>query len=596
MGALFFLASELAGRYGANEWRLDVGIRPFFAAAAALAAVWAACRWGRRSVETLRRIDASSLLFAGAALASMGLVRLAFVDVTYPMVVNVGLLLIARAVIVPSSASRTLVVSVAAAAPSLALMGWNPANLAIQCGWLVAALLLSVLASRVTYGLRVEVREARQVGQYTLEEKLGEGGMGVVYRARHARLKRPTAVKLLSPAKVGPQTVQRFEREVQITARLTHPNTVAVYDYGRTLDGVFYYAMEYLEGISLEKLVAEDGPQPPGRVVHVLRQVAGALGEAHALGLVHRDVKPANIILCERGGVADVAKVLDFGLVKDQALPAAASLTQSNMIVGTPLYMAPEAVTRPERVGPRTDLYGLGAVGYYLLTGFPVFTGGTVEVFGHHLHTRPARPSERLGVAIPPALEDAILSCLLKSPELRPPDAQALIDALDAAGVEPWTEANARAWWAARAASTPRRPGRLPRPASCCWRRPRKRQRSRRGSRPGSASLRIRDGAVVGLHCATSDNAQPLRERAGTGSASAASESAQSRRSIHREKVMSLLRRGRRSIPRAARRLWWLISDLFRLWQGAPELTIDPRRLNAELRRSALGGDGDDHP
>jgi eukaryotic-like serine/threonine-protein kinase len=476
VGAVFFLASELAGRYGANEWRLNVGIRPFLAAAAAFAAVWAACRWGRRSVETLRRIDASSLLLAGAALGSLGLVPLAFLDVTYPMVVNVGLLLIARAVIVPSLASRTVVVSVAAAAPALALMGWNaarsglgadlrspgPANLAIQSGWLVAALLLSVLASRVTYGLRAEVREASQVGQYTLEEKLGEGGMGVVYRARHARLKRPTAVKLLSPAKVGPQTVERFEREVQITARLTHPNTVAVFDYGRTLDGVFYYAMEYLEGISLEKLVIEDGPQPPGRVVHVLRQIAGALGEAHALGLVHRDITPANVMLCERGGAPDIAKVLDFGLVKDQELPAAPALTQSNMIVGTPLYMAPEALTAPERVGPRTDLYGLGAVGYYLLTGSHVFGGKTVEVFGHLLHTRPAWPSERLGRAIPPGLEAVILSCLEKDPGLRPRDAQALIDALDAAGVEPWTEANARACWAARAAEHARQTGTAP--------------------------------------------------------------------------------------------------------------------------------------
>jgi len=427
-------------------------------------------------VETLRRIDASTLLLAGAALGFLGLVPLAFIDVTYPMVVNVGLLLIARAVILPSTASRTLVVSVAAAAPALAWMGWHaarsglghnlrspgPANLAIQSGWLGAALLLSVLASRVTYGLRSAVREARQVGQYTLEEKLGEGGMGVVYRARHARLKRPTAVKLLSPEKVEPQTVERFEREVQITARLTHPNTVAVFDYGRTLDGVFYYAMEYLEGISLEKLVAEHGPQAPGRVVHVLRQVAGALGEAHALGIVHRDVKPANVILCQRGGVADVAKVLDFGLVKDQAVPEAAALTQSNMILGTPLYIAPEALTAPEHVGPRTDLYGLGAVGYYLLTGSPVFAGRTVEVFGHHLHTRPAPPSERLGVAIPPGLEDAILSCLEKDPELRPRDAQAFIDALDEAGVEPWTEANARAWWAARAAEHPPQTGTPP--------------------------------------------------------------------------------------------------------------------------------------
>jgi serine/threonine-protein kinase len=278
--------------------------------------------------------------------------------------------------------------------------------------------------------------------------------MGVVYRARHARLKRPTAVKLLSPGKVGSQTVERFEREVQITARLTHPNTVAVFDYGRTLDGVFYYAMEYLEGISLETLVAEDGPQPPGRVVHVLRQVCGALVEAHGLGLVHRDIKPANVILCERGGVPDVAKVLDFGLVKDLALPGVAALTQSDVILGTPLYMAPEALVAPDRVGPRTDLYGLGAVGFFLLTGSPVFTGqNTVEVLAHHLHTRPARPSERLGRPLPPSLEDLVLGCLEKDPDRRPRDARALLDALDGAlGVEPWTEANARAWWTARAA------------------------------------------------------------------------------------------------------------------------------------------------
>jgi len=274
--------------------------------------------------------------------------------------------------------------------------------------------------------------------------------MGVVYLARHSRLKRPTAIKLLSPSKVGQQAVERFEREVQITARLTHPNTVAVFDYGRTLDGVFYYAMEYLEGISLEKLVANEGPQPPGRVVRILHQVAGALGEAHALGLVHRDIKPANIILCERGGVPDVAKVLDFGLVKDQLLPEAVALTQSNVIVGTPLYMAPEAVSSPDRIGPWTDLYALGAVGYYLLTAEPVFPGrNTVEVLGHHLHTRPARPSDRLGLAVPAALEQLVLSCLEKDPERRPPDARALQDALDAVDMPRWTEEEARARWAA---------------------------------------------------------------------------------------------------------------------------------------------------
>lgn len=246
-----------------------------------------------------------------------------------------------------------------------------------------------------------------------------------------------------------------------------------MFDYGRTLDGVFNYAMEYLEGLSLQRLVLEDGPQPPGRVVHVVRQVAGALVEAHALGLVHRDIKPANVILCERGGMPDVAKVLVFGLVKDQALPSAAALTQSNVIIGTPLYMAPEALTAPERVGPCTDLYALGAVGYFLLTGSPVFTGNTVEVLGHHLHTRPARPSERRGEPLPAALEEVILSCLEKDPERRPRDARVLVDVLDAARVEPWTEANARVWWAARDARRASDNGADPKALHCCRHQPR---------------------------------------------------------------------------------------------------------------------------
>jgi serine/threonine-protein kinase len=469
VGAAFLLVTAgarglmLASRPQAAPWALDAGSRAFLIAAAALALAWAACRSGRRSAAQLRWIEATSVLLAGAALASYGLTRPQWFDDTNPVVANVALLIVARAVIVPSSASRTLRVSLAAGAPALFTMALNAAregwsnsfatpgavDTAIQAFWLLATIGLSVLASRVTYGLRAEVREARQVGQYTLERKIGTGGMGVVYLARHSRLKRPTAVKLLSPSRVGHQAVERFEREVQITARLTHPNTVAVFDYGRTLDGVFYYAMEYLEGISLEKLVADEGPQPPGRIVRILHQVAGALGEAHALGLVHRDIKPANIILCERGGVPDVAKVLDFGLVKDQFLPEAVALTQSNVIVGTPLYMAPEAVSSAQRVGPWTDLYALGAVGYYLLTAEPVFPGkNMVEVLGHHLHTRPSRPSERRGEPVPPALEALVLSCLEKDPNRRPPDARAVQDALDAADMPRWTEAEARARWA----------------------------------------------------------------------------------------------------------------------------------------------------
>jgi eukaryotic-like serine/threonine-protein kinase len=266
-------------------------------------------------------------------------------------------------------------------------------------------------------------------------------------------LRRPTAVKLLAPGPAGPERLERFEREVQMTSRLTHPNTVAIFDYGRTPDGVFYYAMEYLEGLNLEDLTRHDGPQPAGRVVHVLRQVAGSLAEAHEVGLIHRDIKPANVILVpQRGGAPDVAKVVDFGLVKD--LDQGTDLSRDDQIAGTPLYLAPEAITAPGRVGARSDLYSLGCVGYYLLTGRPVFEGrNMVEVCGHHLHTRPTPPAERLGQPVPRGLSVLLLSCLEKDPAQRPSFAGAFLAALDAITEVPsWTAGEARDWWSERGA------------------------------------------------------------------------------------------------------------------------------------------------
>jgi serine/threonine protein kinase len=370
--------------------------------------------------------------------------------------------LVTRAVLVPSGPLRTLWIGAACTAPVLLatrsltipapIVEVPPVELPFVIHaalWALCGIALSTVTSAVIYGLRRRVDEARRLGQYTLEQKLGEGGMGAVYRARHAMLRRPTAVKLLPPERAGLHNLQRFEREVQTTAQLSHPNTVAIFDYGRTPDGVFYYAMEYLEGIDLDALVRGFGPQPPGRVVHILKQVAGALGEAHAVHLIHRDVKPANVILCSRGGAPDVAKVVDFGLVRDLAAGRQTTESALDLITGTPLYLSPEAITAPELVDGRSDLYALGAVGYFLLAGRNAFEGATVvEVCTHHLHTIPEQPSLRLGRRLPADLEAIVLSLLEKSPQRRPQSAVELVERLEAcACAAEWSEHEAREWW-----------------------------------------------------------------------------------------------------------------------------------------------------
>ena len=290
----------------------------------------------------------------------------------------------------------------------------------------------------------------RQLGQYTLESKIGEGGMGAVYRARHAFLRRPTAVKMVNPQTVSEAALKRFEREVQLTSQLSHPNTIAVYDYGRTPDGVFYYAMEYLDGLSLEELVKCFGPLPERRVVDILQQVCGSLAEAHAIGLIHRDIKPANIMLTLRAGIPDYVTVLDFGLVKVTNVDEEARITQANTTLGTPYYMSPEAVERPDTITAAADLYAIGAVGYFLLTGTTLFSGTTVmEICMQHVRAVPEVPSQRLGRPISAGVEAVIMHCLAKTPAGRPASAQELMDQLAQSAPAPgWTRADALQWWA----------------------------------------------------------------------------------------------------------------------------------------------------
>ena len=304
-------------------------------------------------------------------------------------------ILTVRAALVPSSLKYSLVLAAVVGIPICVCtgLGWPsavPAGVPFAQGdrgflvsfginwWLFTSAVCGVIA-RVVHRLQSEVQVAKRLGQYELGERIGQGGMGVVYRARHAMMKRPVAIKLLPPEAAGQDAIVRFEREVQLTSQLSHPNTVVIHDYGRTHEGVFYYVMELIEGATLEHVSIASGPMPSGRVVHILEMVAGALGEAHEHGLVHRDVKPANILLGPRGGEPDVAKVLDFGLVRAVRTPS--DVTNANMMMGTPLFMSPEAIRSPDRVEARSDLYSLGAVAYYLLSGHPVFEGeATVDV------------------------------------------------------------------------------------------------------------------------------------------------------------------------------------------------------------------------
>ena len=389
-----------------------------------------------------------------------------------PMISWIGPVIVMFAAIVPSTTGKMLVASLLAA--SMMPLGMLIAH--ARGHWDFGPLYnvfvmhypdyilvgVALVVSRVVTRLGQQVTRAREMGSYQLGELLGRGGMGEVYKARHRMLARPAAIKLIRPEAVAggsgegaSMALARFRREAEVAATLRSAHTVELYDFGVTADHTLYFVMELLEGMDLEKLVRDTGPLPPARTVHILKQVCDSLEEAHALGLVHRDVKPANIHVGRQGLRHDFVKVLDFGLVKsiDGAAGGDTLHTAAGSTPGTPAYMAPELVLDAPIDG-RADLYALGCVAYYALTGQLIFDARTpMEMVSMHLHDEPVPASQRGAVGVPPALDALLLACLAKKPEQRPASAAALAAALDALGLEPWTEAQAADWWRAREAS-----------------------------------------------------------------------------------------------------------------------------------------------
>ena len=464
-GALFVVGRVVAvarsGRLSATDFTAPDRVA-YEVALFVLLASWQRCRAARMNALTLRRFDALLTIVISTCwgLLIWGPGPMYPVSAAMPVTHT----LIGRSVIVPSTFRRTLWINIVATLPTIFVMAthhhfapdtpFDEVRISLAISWCGVAVAVSAMISRTLYGLRKQISQVQQLGQYTLQEKIGEGGMGVVYRATHAMLKRPAAIKLLLKERTSEADLVRFEREVQLTSRLAHPNTVSIFDYGRTSEGVFYYAMEFLDGMDLDRLIKSEGPLAPPRAIRILAGVCGALEEAHALGLVHRDIKPANIVLTERVDEPDVVKVVDFGLVRPLGGHQGAASDFKAALIGTPLYLAPEAATSPETVDGRADLYAVGAVAYFLLTGKPVFEAATVvELCSRHLLEQPMAPSKRLGTPLSADIEALVLACLAKDREARPQSAAALRAALlaceDAARYDPQA---ARAWWNTRGA------------------------------------------------------------------------------------------------------------------------------------------------
>ena len=428
-------------------------------------AVWLRCRGKSMSATALEALDAGLTVGICSLFALLGLSARSSLSVAFSVVLALTYTLVGRSILVVSSLRRTLWISAVGSVPAViyfltqgvsAAFGHSAVSgqIFVTFGtlWCVFAVVTAAVNSRQLYGLRAQIREIRKLGQYTLEEKIGEGGMGSVYRATHALLRRPAAIKLLSKQNASAQDLARFEREVQLTSQLSHPNTISIFDYGHSADGVFYYVMEYLDGLDLQRLVTAEGPLQPARAIHILAQVCGSLGESHALGLIHRDIKPANIVLTERIDEPDIVKVVDFGLVKTQEKDEGDS--RVGAIMGTPMYLAPEAILDPATIDARTDIYAIGAVAYFLLAGRNAFEAETViGILGKHLMTEPEAPSVQLGKPLPSDLERIVLQCLAKDRAARPASVSALAAALLACKDAPrYDRVAATSWWQQRGA------------------------------------------------------------------------------------------------------------------------------------------------
>jgi eukaryotic-like serine/threonine-protein kinase len=385
---------------------------------------------------------------------------------TLPNLTWVPVVVILFPLIMPGPPARMLAAAIAAAATwplALLLLGWSGrvtvnADAITQATFSGAlAVVFAYIGARVVYGLGREVVTARRMGSYHLEELLGQGGMGEVWRATHRLLARPAAIKLISPSLRGDTQIRgdlllRFEREAQAIAQLRSPHTVELFDFGVADDGTLYYAMELLDGIDADTLVRRFGPMPPERVIDVLRQICHSLDEADSHGLVHRDIKPANIFLCRYGREYDFVKVLDFGLVKalHDGRDNTAGLTRETAVHGTPAYIAPEQAMGSSDIDGRADIYATGCVAYWLLTGQLVFHAETPQgLLVQHATALPTPPSTRTDLPIPEALDRLVLHCLAKDPAQRPQTARELARHLAALDVSPWTEERARDWWQA---------------------------------------------------------------------------------------------------------------------------------------------------